>query len=54
MVTGVQTCALPISDPAWKQDYSNIARIPPAEVARLRDEFQRQKEIAQALRAAPG
>ena len=42
------------ADPAWKQDYSNIARIPPAEVARLRDEFQRQKEIAQALRAAPG
>ncbi|WP_199707241.1 glycine/sarcosine/betaine reductase selenoprotein B family protein [Teichococcus wenyumeiae] len=38
------------ADPAWKLDYSNIERIAPAEVARLRQEFTRQKEIAKELR----
>lgn len=39
------------ADPDWKLDYSNIERIPPAEVARLRHEFLRQKDIAKDLRA---
>jgi D-proline reductase (dithiol) PrdB len=39
------------ADPAWKLDYSNIERIPAEEVARLREEFRRQKEIAQGVRA---
>jgi hypothetical protein len=30
----------------WKLDYSNIARLPPDEIARRRAEFDRQKEIA--------
>jgi hypothetical protein len=39
------------ADPEWKLDYSNIERIPPAEVARLRQEFLHQKEIAKKVRA---
>ncbi len=39
------------ADPAWKLDYSNIERIPPEEVERLRQEFLRQKAIAQGVRA---
>ena len=39
------------ADPEWKLDFSNIERIPAAEVERLREEFRRQKEIAQGVRA---
>jgi len=36
---------------AWKQDYSNVARVNPQELARLRSENDRAKEAARALRA---
>ena len=36
--------------PAWKLDYSNIARLSPEEIARRRAEFDRQKEIARTIR----
>lgn len=35
----------------WKQDYSNVARVNPQELARLRDENDRAKEAAKALRS---
>ena len=41
------------ADPAWKLDYSNIARLSPEEIARRRAEFDRQKEIAQSVRDKP-
>ncbi len=41
------------ADPAWKLDYSNIALLPPAEIARRRAEFDRQKEIAKIVRVEP-
>jgi D-proline reductase (dithiol) PrdB len=37
-------------DPSWKHDYSNIDRLPPEEVQRRRQEFDRQKEIAKTIR----
>jgi hypothetical protein len=40
-------------DPSWKLDFSNIARLSPEEIARRRAEFDRQKEIAKRVRAAP-
>jgi hypothetical protein len=39
-------------DPAWKLDYSNIARLSPEEIARRRAEFDRQKEVAKATRGS--
>ncbi|MBV8778598.1 MAG: glycine reductase [Alphaproteobacteria bacterium] len=39
-------------DPAWKLDYSNIERLPPAEIARRRAEFDREKEKARGARQA--
>jgi hypothetical protein len=41
------------SDPSWKLDYSNIARLSPEEIARRRREFDRQKEIAKTVRDTP-
>ncbi|HEV2336741.1 MAG TPA: hypothetical protein VGS13_14655 [Stellaceae bacterium] len=41
------------ADPAWKLDFSNIARLSPEEIARRRAEFDRQKEIARTIRTAP-
>src|ERR1044071_757553 len=41
------------ADPAWKLDYSNIARLSAEEIARRRAEFDRQKEIAKMIRAKP-
>jgi hypothetical protein len=38
------------NDPRWKLDYSNIERLPPEEIRRRREEFDRQKEIAKAAR----
>jgi hypothetical protein len=40
-------------DPAWKLDYSNIARLSLEAVARRRAEFDRQKEIAKTVRDKP-
>ena len=37
-------------DADWKLDYCNVERIPPEELARLREEFNRQKEIARQVR----
>jgi len=41
------------ADPAWKLDFSNLARLSPEEIARRRAEFDRQKEIAKTIRAKP-
>jgi D-proline reductase (dithiol) PrdB len=38
-------------DPAWKQDYANIDRLSADEIARRRADFERQKSIANSLRA---
>ncbi len=40
-------------DPSWKLDYSNIERLSPEEIRRLRQEFDRQKEIAKEIRDQP-
>ncbi|MBK0398770.1 glycine reductase [Limibaculum sp. M0105] len=40
--------------PGWKQDYCNIARLPPEEIARRRAEFDRGKQTASALRETAG
>ena len=37
-------------DADWKLDYSNVERIAPQELRRLREEFNRQKEIARQVR----
>jgi len=41
------------SDPSWKLDYSNIARLSAEEIQRRRQEFDQQKEIAKRIREAP-
>ena len=41
------------ADPAWKLDFSNIARLSPEEIARRRAEFDRQKEVAKTIRDKP-
>jgi len=41
------------ADPAWKLDYSNIARLSPEEITGRRAEFDRQKEIAKTIRTEP-
>jgi hypothetical protein len=40
-------------DPSWKLDYSNIERLPPEEIRRRREEFNRQKAIARNIRDQP-
>lgn len=40
------------ADGAWKSAYSNIAALPPDEIARRRAEFDRQKDLARASRIA--
>jgi len=37
-------------NPDWKLDYSNIARLSAEEIARRRAEFDRNKELARAIR----
>ncbi len=44
--TTVQSPQRWAEDPAWKLDYANADRLPPAELARLRAEFDRQKQAA--------
>jgi hypothetical protein len=38
------------SNPDWKLDYSNVAMLSPEEIARRRAEFDRNKELARAVR----
>jgi hypothetical protein len=52
--TSVQSPLRWSSDPDWKLDFSNIARLPPAEIARRRAEFEQQKTIARDLRHQAG
>jgi len=40
-------------NPDWKLDYSNIARLTPEEIARRRADFDRNKELARAIRETP-
>jgi D-proline reductase (dithiol) PrdB len=40
-------------DPSWKLDYSNVERLSPEEISHRRQEFDRQKEIARAVRDHP-
>src|SRR5271166_792577 len=37
-------------NPSWKLDYSNIERLSPEGIRRLREEFDRQKEMAKDIR----
>lgn len=41
-------------DPDWKLDYCNIERLSPEEIARRRTEFDRQKDVAKAVREEAG
>ena len=50
--TTVQSPLRWAADPSWKLDYSNLARLTPAEIVRRRQEFDRGKEIAKNLRTA--
>ncbi|HTV89760.1 MAG TPA: hypothetical protein VME41_12150 [Stellaceae bacterium] len=50
--TTVQSPLRWANNPAWKLDYSNIARLSPEELARRRAEFDRQKEIARSGRSS--
>jgi D-proline reductase (dithiol) PrdB len=40
------------ADPSWKRDYNNVAALTAEELARRRQEFDAQKEIARSLREA--
>ncbi len=40
------------TDGSWKRDYLNLDRIGPAELQRLREEFDRQKALARPNRVA--
>lgn len=51
--TTVQSPLRWAADPSWKLDFSNIERLSPEEIARRRAEFDRQKEIAKAVRTEP-
>jgi hypothetical protein len=51
--TSVQSPLRWSADPAWKLDFSNIARLSAEEIARRRAEFDGQKEIARTIRAKP-
>ena len=44
--TTVQSPQRWAGDPAWKLDYANVERIAPEELARLRAEFDREKDAA--------
>ena len=38
------------SDPAWKNDYNNVALLSTDELARRRAEFDKQKDLARGVR----
>jgi hypothetical protein len=48
--TTVQSPLAWSDDSSWKLDYSNVDRLSDEEIARRRDEFARQKEVARSLR----
>lgn len=48
--TTVQSPLTWSSSPAWKHDYSNVARLSPEEIARRRADFDTQKAVARGLR----
>ena len=48
--TTVQSPQRWATDASWKLDYSHVDRIAPEELERLRQEFARQKQIAQQVR----
>ena len=52
--TTVQSLLRWSDDPDWKLDFCNVERIPPEELARLRQSFDEQKEIAKGRRAEDG
>jgi D-proline reductase (dithiol) PrdB len=52
--TTVQSPLVWSEDHAWKQDYSNAAKLTPGEIARRKVEFDRGKAEAQRLREAAG
>jgi len=49
--TTVQNSLRWSDDAVWKRDYSNIAQLPPEEIARRRAEFDSVKDAAKATRA---
>ncbi|HYM72123.1 MAG TPA: hypothetical protein VET89_04010 [Stellaceae bacterium] len=51
--TTVQSPLIWSASPDWKLDFSNVARLSSEEIARRRAEFDRQKEIAKAIREKP-
>jgi D-proline reductase (dithiol) PrdB len=48
--TTVQSSLRWSTDPSWKLDYSNIDRLGRDEIERRRQEFDRENEIAKAIR----
>lgn len=50
--TTVQSPLVWSASPDWKLDYCNIARLTPDEIERRRADFDKQKNIARAVRAA--
>jgi D-proline reductase (dithiol) PrdB len=48
--TTVQSPLRWAEDPSWKLDYCNIDRLSPAQIRQGRQEFDRQKRIAQQIR----
>jgi len=48
--TTVQSPLLWSTDPSWKLDYNNVERLTTEELARLRQEFERQKIIAHSIK----
>ena len=48
------TLAIAIKDGDWKNDYNNLARMPPEEVAKLRAEFDKVKQSALEQRKKAG
>jgi hypothetical protein len=52
--TTVQSPLRWTEDGDWKNDYNNIARMPPEEVAKRRAEFDRVKQVALNQRKQAG
>lgn len=48
--TTVQSPLIWTTDPAWKLDYSNLERLSPEEILRLRDEAEKSRLTARELR----
>jgi glycine/betaine/sarcosine/D-proline reductase family selenoprotein B len=48
--TSVQSPLVWSASPDWKLDFQNVSRMSPEEIARRREEFQKQKDIARGLR----